>query len=111
MSRYRRYQILKNDLEYYSKQLDARDVKQIRQYRPKPFGQIPDRVLRNLSVQQDTWSINTKLYKLSEKYYGAPDFWWVIGYFNNKPTDADWKPGDEILIPQPLQRILRVVGV
>ena len=111
MSRYKRYQVIKNDLEYYSKQLDERNVKLIRQYRPKPFGALSDRVLNTLSVQQDVWNINTKLYKLSEQYYGATDFWWVIGYFNNKPTDADWQPGDEILIPQPLSRVLKAVGV
>ena len=83
MSRYRRYQKIKNDLDYYSKQLDARDRKAIKQYRPRPFGPLPENVQRSLTVRTEVWSINTKLYKLSEKYYGSPDLWWIIGYYNN----------------------------
>jgi hypothetical protein len=111
MSRYRKYQKVKNDLDYYSKQLDARDVKLIRQYRPRPFGPLPEDIQRTLTNRVETWSIETKLYKLSQKYYGSPDLWWVIGYYNNKPTDANWTPGDEVIIPLPVNRILKALGL
>jgi hypothetical protein len=32
--------------------------------------------------------------------------WWLIGWYNQKPTEAHFKIGDTVLIPLPLEEIL-----
>ena len=44
-----------------------------------------------------------KYYKYSYEFYGTPDYWWLISWFNpEKPTDLQCKIGDIIYIPLPL---------
>lgn len=45
------------------------------------------------------WSRGDRLYKLSYNYYGDKNSFWLIGLFNNKPTDADYQYGDIVKIP------------
>ena len=51
-------------------------------------------------MAEHEWSSTDKLFKLSQRYYGTMDYWWVIGLVNNKPTDANCKIGDVLLIPK-----------
>ncbi len=37
----------------------------------------------------------------------APRFWWVIAQFNQRPTEANCQVGDMIMIPMPLEAVLR----
>lgn len=106
MFRYRNYSIVDNNLNYYSKQLKARGKKIIKQIRPRPLGNLSSDVKRKLTIITETWKVDTKLYKLAENHYGDPDLWWVIGYYNNKPIDASWNPGDIIEIPTPVRVLL-----
>lgn len=45
------------------------------------------------------WSKGDSLYKLSNKYYGEFQYWWVIGMLNSKPTDSHYSIGDVVYIP------------
>ena len=45
------------------------------------------------------WMRSDKLHKLSQKYYGTNEYWWVISIFNKKPTDTHFTIGDEVYIP------------
>lgn len=58
---------------------------------------------------EHVWSRGDRLYKLSQKYYGNINFFWVISLFNKKPTDADYKYGDIVYIPVNLSDFLREV--
>ena len=51
-------------------------------------------------MTEHVWSSYDKLFKLSNKYYGTPDLWWVIGIANSKPTDGHYSIGDVVLIPR-----------
>lgn len=57
------------------------------------------------------WAESDRLYKLSNQYYNTPEFWWVIAFFNQKPTDADYGVGDLVLIPTPLENALLFMGI
>lgn len=57
------------------------------------------------------WSEGDRLYKLSNEYYNSTRFWWVIAFFNQKPTDADYKVGDLVLIPTPLENAISFMGL
>jgi hypothetical protein len=111
MSRYRKYEKVENDLDFYSKQIDKRNKKRITHYRPRPLGAITKAMNAQLHVQKTIWKIETKLYKLSFDFYGTTDLWWIIGFYNGKPTDADWNIGDVVVIPQPPSVILNELGL
>ncbi len=44
--------------------------------------------------------------KLSTKFYGDPKYWWIIAWYNKKPSESLLNIGDKVLIPFPLDRIL-----
>ena len=111
MSRYRKFTTIKNDLDFYSKQISARNKKSISMFRPRPLGELKERLLQTINTNKEVWSEGTNLYKLAYNYYGDQDLWWVIGMFNNKPTDAHWQVGDEVLIPTPVSKILEALDL
>ena len=71
---------------------------------------LTEEFLQTLEYTEAVWQSNTKLWKLSEAYYGDPGYWWVIALFNNKPTDAHFNLGDILVIPTPLERVLSFTG-
>lgn len=87
--------------------LEKRGVKYIRIRKTMTFS---DLVGLELEIQQDDryWTGTDNLRKVSLEYYGTPEYWWIIGLINRRPTDQHWKIGDEILIPDN-PRILRNV--
>ncbi len=72
-----------------------------------------------IQLQQDTkkfetishiWGVGDRYFKLANRYYGDPELWWVIAFFNQKPTEFDIKAGDIIFIPTPLETVLFHIG-
>ena len=57
---------------------------------------------------QVVYKLGDRLYKFAHKYYGNPDYWWIIAWYNNKPTDTHYKIGDTVYIPKDLQVALRI---
>ena len=62
-----------------------------------------------LSFQNVTayWGSTDKLYNIANEYYGSPEYWWVIAWYNQKTTEADFTPGEIYLIPLPIEAVLR----
>ena len=58
-----------------------------------------DFISSNYSTTEHVWSHGDKLYKLAFKYFGDKDLFWIIGLFNNKPTDSHYSYGDVVFIP------------
>ena len=48
------------------------------------------------------------MYKFAHEIYDNADYWWIIAWFNNKPTDAHCKIGEVLYIPLPLDRAISV---
>jgi len=63
-----------------------------------------------LQIQTVVWQRSTRLFKLAHHFYGDSRLWWVIGWFNQSPTDADYSPGDIVYIPFPLEEITRRIS-
>tara|TARA_B100001094_G_scaffold286455_1_gene301275 strand:+ start:534 stop:875 length:342 start_codon:yes stop_codon:yes gene_type:complete len=59
-----------------------------------------------LNYIEKIFSIGDKMYKYAYEAYGSTEYWWVIAWFNNKPTDIHCKVGDVIYIPVPLDRAI-----
>ena len=64
----------------------------------------------NLNIEMEIWKVGDRLYKYADKYYDSPRNWWVIAWYNGKPTEADFKVGDRVYIPTPLGEILEHFG-
>jgi len=67
--------------------------------------------LETLRIETFTWHSNYKMWKLAADEYGDPSYWWVIAWFNNKPTDAHFSLGDVVYVPFPLEKVLSFYGV
>ena len=70
------------------------------------FGEITTEFLESINKIEHVYTNSDKLSKLAQKYYRDPKLWWVIAWFNQKPTDSHCKVGDIIEIPIPLRDVL-----
>lgn len=62
---------------------------------------------RTITEVDHIWKTGDRYYKLAERYYGRPQYWWAIALYNNKPTEGHVKLGDAIKVPLPLEKYLR----
>ena len=77
-----------NNSDLIKKILDLKNVSGIRHYN-SPYFKVPTYLeTANISTVKMVWKRGDRLYKFSEIYYSNPELWWVIGLYNNKPTDA-----------------------
>lgn len=58
----------------------------------------------------EVWGVGSRLHKLAEQHYNDPRYWWVIAFYNKKPTDADFSIGQVVRIPVPLETALEDMG-
>ena len=104
--------VLNNTLSLYKKPRDARDMKTSIVHLSSPkIEPVTDEMMENLDFTLHHWKTGDKFYKLAHKFYGDSRLWWVIAWFNQKPTDHHPKPGDEIYIPGPISRLLAVLDI
>ena len=58
-----------------------------------------------------TWKLGDRFYKLSSTYYNNPEYWWVIAWFNKRPTEQHVELGEVILVPLFLDEVLSTMGL
>jgi len=110
-SRYNgRKKFINGDPMYYNI-LEERGIGSVKQYGTGFMAQLSRQQRKHLSISQKQWTVGDRLYKLAAKYYGNPQYWWIIARFNNKPTDAHFNLGDMVLIPLPRETIMDMYGV
>ena len=90
----------------YQDILKDRNVPFIEHYRTYPMFYPTPRQMAELQIDRRLWTTGDKYWKLAEEAYGDPEFWWVIAWFNKKPTESHMRTGDMVLIPRPLETIL-----
>ena len=61
-------------------------------------------------IETINWRVGDRLYKLANEYYGDSTKWWVIAWFNQKPTESHFSLGDIVYIPLPLSTALDMLG-
>jgi len=67
--------------------------------------------MRGLQKVGHIWTLGDRYYKLAHQHYGESQYWWVIAWFNKKPTEAHLSLGDVVYVPLPLSRILNLLKV
>ena len=112
MSRYKNFRVLNNSNEYYRKLRQKRNnTKNIVQYET-PILRHPTIAERaSLATTQHIWVLGDRYYKLANKFYNDPTLWWIIAWYNARPTEADILPGDLILIPLSVEDVLDNFGI
>ena len=71
------------------------------------FGNPKDyQFLKEVKKIEHIYSVGDSLSKISYKHYGDARFWWLLAWFNSKPTDFHCEVGDIIEVPLPLEEVL-----
>lgn len=85
-----------NNNDLYKKIIEERGIKKINQHRTKIFNKID---LSNINYGKYIWKKDDNLFKIANRFYSNRNYWWIIAYVNNKPSDSHFEIGDEVLIP------------
>ena len=109
MSRYINRLIYDNDHKLYSEMLEEKDLDYITHYATPNFKYPTANQMRNLSLQQHIWMFGDRYFKLAHEHYGDSTLWYVIAWFNKKPTESHMFPGDIVYIPKPLSAVLKLM--
>lgn len=110
MPRYKSAKILNNNSEFYKFLRKKRGVKNLRHY-DTPVIYNPstaDRV--STSTVSHVWKYGDRYYNLSAQHYGTTKYWWIIAWWNGRPTEADVQNGTVLQIPTNLQEALTILG-
>jgi nucleoid-associated protein YgaU len=82
-------------------------AKRIKQYSTPINVRLSAAERRTITEISHIWKTGDRYYKLAERYYGRPQYWWAIALYNNKPTEGHLRLGDTIQVPVPLEKYLR----
>lgn len=71
-----------------------------------PFGDPKSLEFKEkIQLHHHIYSVGDNLCKIAHKYYGDARLWWILAWYNTKPTDFHCKIGDTIKIPVPLEEV------
>jgi len=108
VSRYDNRKIGKNISYKYrtSSLFNKRGLKEVEQYQTAHLKYPESDTLSEIIQNTRVWAPGTKYFTLAGEFYGNPEYWWVIAWFNLRPLETDWQPGDIVIIPTPLETVL-----
>lgn len=110
-SRYNSKSKIKNDNELYNEHFQKRDLQYIKHYTTPKISHIDPSNFSKLQTHSYIWKTGDKLYKLAYEFYGDSSLWWVIAWFNKRPTESHYVIGQTVLIPKPVEEVLKIMGV
>jgi hypothetical protein len=110
-SRYNPRRIYSTSNDLYSEDLEKRGLKYFRYYQTPVLKKPTLSELSDIEEYGHVWKLGDRYYKLAHEHYGDPEMWWVIAWYNNKPTEAHVKIGDVVKVPSPLWKIRAVYEV
>jgi nucleoid-associated protein YgaU len=107
-SRYDNKEAVKNQSELYKSFFKKRGIKFINQFRTGKLSFPSNKETSTIKQIDHIWRAGDKYYKLAQKFYNDPSLWWIIAWYNMKPTEGHVHPGQVISIPLPLDRVLAI---
>ena len=109
--RYKNQKVFFNVEEAYQRYLKkTRGMLKVKQYNTPKFRYPSQEEFGRLNTIKHIWGTGDRYFKLAAEYYDDPEMWWVIAFFNQKPTEFHLKAGDVVYIPVPLESVLFHVG-
>tara|TARA_Y100000592_G_scaffold101142_2_gene185956 strand:- start:12306 stop:12659 length:354 start_codon:yes stop_codon:yes gene_type:complete len=109
MSRYGLRDTIENSEKRYKNILKERGVKTIKHYAAPKFVLLSDEQIQDIRVHPIIWKLGTRFYKLADKEYGDPNLWWVIAFYNRKPTDFHVTLGETVFVPENWRSVYNAV--
>jgi hypothetical protein len=98
--------IFSNDTDLYEDILARKRIRAIRQLSTLQLSPLRPNSENKLQEATHVWKTGDRYFKLSSQYYGRPDLWWIIAFYNQKPTEGHVKRGELIKIPLPIEQVL-----
>ena len=107
-SRYENRDTIVNDSEIYKNSPIFKNRRKnfIRQYKTANLRYPTEDELDRLSIVNHIWKVGDRFWKLANTYYGNPEFWWLIAWFNQTPLEGQLEIGDVVNIALPLDEVL-----
>ena len=109
--RYNKKILAFNDNKLYSEHFAKRGVAYVDQYTTPILDHATPIEISRMNIINHSWTYGDRYYKLAHQHYNDSELWWVIAWFNKKPTESHVKLGEIIYIPTPLSDVLKVYGL
>ena len=111
MSRYLGRPTFFNNEDFYENTFEERGIRGVKQYTTPVLRHPTDEQIASLETIPHIWKTGDRFFKLAYDHYGDSTKWWIIAWFNLKPTESNLNYGDILYIPYPLDRVLSYMGV
>ena len=105
----RRTAIITESSGMYEDFLEQRDLKRVKHYTTPLLNHPTPAQRRRMRTTKHVWKTGDTLMKLAYEHYKDVKLWWVIAWYNMKPTDAHYKLGQTVYIPQSIGDILSML--
>lgn len=109
IQRYLNRKLFNTERTNANKLLQSRGISNTKIYETFFIEPLTDEEKSKYQTRAVIWQRRTRLYKLAHEFYGDSKLWWIIAWFNQKPTDSHFEPGERVLIPLQLEDILERV--
>lgn len=109
--RYSNSKILANTNEKYQQYFADRGVVLINTLENSKLVYPTQEQINTLLLERHVWKDTDRFYKLSYQYYNNPKFWWIIPFFNKRPLESDYFPGDVVFVPKPIEKFIGMIGL
>lgn len=110
-SRYDNRSIGLNKTKQYKEFFLDRNVKFVRHFFSPNLKHPTEEEIANLDIFSHEWRVGDRYFKLAHEFYGDSKLWWVIAWFNQKPTESHVQLGEIIEIPSPIEKVLSLLDV
>lgn len=99
-------QKLANDTDVVKPFLEKTGSKKVDHYGVVFYGDPSSQeFLEDITLITHVWGVGDRLSKLAHEHYGDARLWWLLAWFNGKPTDFHCRIGDTIRIPFPPEEV------
>jgi hypothetical protein len=106
----RRPIFLNNNQEYRDSFFRQRDIKETFQYEVSRIAFPTPQFINSLTNVTLVWGATDTLYNISQQYYGSPQYWWVVAWYNQRASEPEFEAGDIYYVPLPLEDVLGFFG-
>jgi hypothetical protein len=100
-----------NKDEGYDDWFKSRKTNSILQYMSAKLVYPTEEQMEKLNIVAHIWQNGDMFYKLADVYYNEPKYWWLIAWFNQKPTEAHVQFGEKIFIVTNHEQLIKIMGI
>jgi ABC-type phosphonate transport system ATPase subunit len=109
-NRYKNKDIVINDSQYYAPLRRTRGLKSVTQYGTVKMRNPSVGVRAAVVTAAHIWKYGDRLYNLAARFYGEPEYWWIIAWWNGYGVEADIPTGALLAIPTDIEQALKALG-